>query len=76
MRPAIEILETDAGYVVQHGQRRSRAYREFTDAVAAAHRMAPGIVIIWGPGDVPDSDVVAVGYRAEDILAMHGRRSA
>lgn len=74
MRPVVEVVETDEGYIVRRGRRRAGPVVEFADAVALAHRMVPGVVLILGPGEVPDSDVVAVGYRAEDILAVQGRR--
>lgn len=74
MRPVIEIVETDRGYVVKRfGRHLAGPVREFMDAVIAAQRAMPGVVLT--PGEVPDTDTVAVGYPAEVFVGMEVRAS-
>lgn len=71
MRPIVEIVETEAGYVVRNGRHLAGPVREFMDAVVLAHRLLPGVVLT--PGEEPDTDVVAVGYPVEAIVGRNAR---
>lgn len=62
MRPVVQVVETDAGYVVVAKGRRSARTPSLAQAIAEAERAAGGTPVVWGPGSVPDTDVILEAY--------------